>query len=128
MYLTEYLSGLAKSVEEYSQTGFIISSEIKIDSRTEKIGLMRGTIVFLDDSKLFFTEYLDLRYKIDKLSYSFHYQDSEGSLLFRYDNARHKPGLDFKDHKHIGEEIVRSDIPELRSVLEEIISDLMHGK
>ncbi|MCL5422446.1 MAG: hypothetical protein M1461_08245 [Nitrospirae bacterium] len=31
MYLTEYLSEVTKAVEEYSQTGFIISSEIKID-------------------------------------------------------------------------------------------------
>ena len=33
------------------------------------------------------TEYLDLRYKVEKLTYAFHYQQKDGKLIFRYDNA-----------------------------------------
>jgi len=125
MFLSEYLSDLTKAIDEYSKTGLIISSEVKIDFRTEKIGLIKGTIVFLNESKLFFTEYLDLRYKIEKLTYSFHYQDKNGNLKFRYDNASHKPPLGFEDHKHVDGDILQSKIPKLRDVLEEIISSFL---
>ena len=38
MLLTEYLQDFAKVIDEYSKTGFIITSELKIDARAEKIG------------------------------------------------------------------------------------------
>lgn len=125
MLLTEYLQDFTKAIDEYSITGCIITSELKIDARTEKIGLIKATIVFSDDSKLFATEYIDLRYKFEKLTYSFHYQDKNGSLIFRYDNAAHKPILSFKNHKHLKGAIFQTDVPELRDVLEEIISNFM---
>ena len=116
---------MIKVIDEYSKTGLIISSELNIDARTEKIGLIKAATTFSDESKLFVTEYLDLRYKTDKLSYSFHYQDNNGSLIFRYDNAVHRPIQSFRNHKHTGESILQSGVPELRSVLEEIIGGLL---
>jgi len=103
----------------------MISSDIKTDFRTEKIGLITGTIAFQNESKLYFTEYLDLKYKIDKLTYSFHYQNKDDNLIFRYDNASHKPQLSFKDHKHLQNNILPSKIPGLRNILEEIIGTLI---
>jgi len=35
----------------------------------------------------------------EKVSYAYQYQDGEGKLIFRYDNAAHKPGLGFIEHK-----------------------------
>ena len=125
MLLSEYLSDLTRAIDEYSKTGLIISSEVKIDFRTEKIGLIKSTIVFLNESKPLSTEYLDLRHKIEKLTYSFHYQDKNGNLKFSYDNASHKPPLGFKDHKHVDGDILQSKIPKLRDVLEEIISSFL---
>ena len=125
MLLTEYLSELSKTIDEYSKTGLIISSELNIDARTEKIGLIKAATTFTDESKLFVTEYLDLRYKTEKLSYSFHYQENNGSLIFRYDNAVHKPIQSFRNHKHTGDSILQSDVPELRNILEEIIGGLL---
>ena len=118
MFLAEYLSILTAQVDKNSRTGLITSSEIKADFRTEKIGLIRGLIEFIDESKLFLTEYVDLRYKLNKLTYACHYQDKNGQLIFRYDNALHKPRLDFKDHKHFGDKVISCDIPELREILE----------
>ena len=128
MLLTEYLSDLIKGIDEYSKSGYVLTSELRIDARSEKIGLIKGAIIFIDDSKLVFTEYLDLRYKIEKLTYSFHYQDKNSNLIFRYDNAVHMPVLDFKNHKHIGNNILRAGVPELRDILEETISDLLRTK
>ena len=125
MVLAEYLSDVTKAIDEYSRTGLILSSELKIDARTEKIGLIKGSFVFINESKLFFTEYLDLRYKIEKLAYSFHYQDKNDELIFRYDNAAHKPGHRLKSHKHVKGSILQTEIPNLREVLEEILGGLL---
>lgn len=125
MFLAEYLSVLTAQVDEYSRTGLITSSEIKADFRTEKIGVIKGVIEFIDESKLFLTEYVDLRYKLDKLTYVYQYQDKNSQLIFRYDNALHKPHLDFKDHKHLKDKVISCRIPELRQVLEEILIPLV---
>ncbi|PIV23732.1 MAG: hypothetical protein COZ69_09835 [Deltaproteobacteria bacterium CG_4_8_14_3_um_filter_45_9] len=124
MFLAEYLSVFTAQVDQYSRTALITSSEIKADFRTEKIGVIRGIIEFIDESKLFLTEYIDFRYKLEKLTYAYHYQDKNGQLIFRYDNAVHKPRLDFKDHKHLKDKVISCHIPELRQVLEEILSPL----
>lgn len=128
MLLTEYLSDFTKVIDEFLKTDFIVTSELRIDARTEKIGLIKAAIVFTDDSRLFVTEYVDLRYKPEKLAYSFHYQDKDGNLVFRYDNASHRPALNFKNHKHSKGVISQSEIPDLRDVLEEIISDFLRSK
>jgi hypothetical protein len=125
MLLTEYLAGIVGIINEYSETGLILSSELMADARTEKIGMIKGTLTFIDDSKLFMTEYLDLRYKTEKLMYSIHYQDKEGKLIFRYDNASHKPSLPFSDHKHIKGNIIQADAPYIKDILEEIIGDYL---
>jgi hypothetical protein len=121
MFLKDYLSKLTETIKDYTPTGMILSSEITADFRSEKVGLLKGKIVFLDSSILFFREYLDLRYSLDKKTYAFHYQNQLGDLRFRYDNAIHQPALAFIDHKHFGHEIIAADVPELEDVLEEIM-------
>ncbi|CAN2041417.1 conserved hypothetical protein [Candidatus Magnetomoraceae bacterium gMMP-15] len=123
MLLSEYLYEITETVGKLTKAGLILSSGLTTDFRTKKIGLIRGVLSFYDDSKLFFKEYIDLRYKIEKETYSFHYQDREGGLIFRYDNADHKPSTGFTDHKHIGKQVIRAKVPNLGEVLEEIIID-----
>lgn len=126
MLLTEYFARIVRDIEEYSKTNLIIDSDLHIDCRTEKIGIIKGTVTFLDNSCLFFTEYLDVKYKIEKLTYSFHYQQKDGTLIFRYDNAQHKPRLGFAAHKHLPSgEIIQFDIPELKDVFGEIMGHLL---
>ena len=103
MLLHEYLDGIQSILEGYSRANLILASNVSIDFRTEKIGIIRGTIDFIDESSLHFTEYLDLRYRTEKLTYSFHYQEKDGKLIFRYDNARHKPALESENHKHLSD-------------------------
>ena len=125
MSLSDYVLTVTKQIEEYSKSGLVISSEIRTDFRTEKIGLINGTLIFIDESKLFFTEYVDTRYKVEKLTYSYAYQDTAGQLIFRYDNALHKPALNPTEHKHVKERILRSNVPELQEMLEEILGGLV---
>ncbi len=127
MLLSEYLHDITRTIAEFTETGLILTSELTTDFRTKKIGLIKGVLSFSDDSKLFFKEYVDVRYKIEKDTYSFHYQDPGGSLIFRYDNSDHKPALGFMEHKHVGKEIVRSEVCNLREVLMEIVNDYLAG-
>jgi len=121
MLLKDYLTDIHNTITDYTQTGLIVSFDVSTDVRTEKIGFLKGVLVFLDESELFFKEYLDLRYCLDKKMYSFHYQDAQALLRFRYDNATHKPALGFQDHKHTHEEILFSVVPNLKNVLDEIV-------
>jgi hypothetical protein len=122
MFLQDYLSDLTEAIKDATQTGMILSSQITTDFRSDKIGFITGQI-FTDGSTLFFKEYVDLRYRIDKKTYSFHYQDQQARIRFRYDNALHKPDLGFADHKHIGNKIVLADIPDLAGILGEIMTE-----
>ena len=54
--------------------------------------------------------------------YSYHYQDTTHQLIFRYDNARHKPPLTSPEHKYLPEEVMASPAPSLADVLIEIIA------
>jgi hypothetical protein len=89
------------------------------------LGFIQGRLDFTDTSILFFKEYVDLQLSIDKLAYSFHYQDSATNLIFRYDNAKHKPDLGFSDHKHIKDKIISSSVPDLEKVILEITREYL---
>ena len=126
MLLTEYLSGIVKLIDEYSRTELIIDSELTTDFRTEKIGIIKGSITFSNNSRLIFTEYLDLRCKIEKLNYSFHYQKQDGLLIFRYDNARHRPSIDAYGHKHLPDgKVSAAEPPLLKDIFTEIMDLLL---
>ena len=126
MLLSEYVERHLKTINEYSKAGLITVFDLRTDLRTEKIGLVKGYITFADESILYFTEYLDVRYKIDKLSYSFHYQKRNGELILRYDNAKHKPALPFCSHKHFPNgAIVEAVETDIKSVIEEIMDNLL---
>ena len=121
MLLQEYLTHLHNAIAECAQTGLIVSSELHSDLRTDTIGYLKGTVSFVDGSMLFFKEYLDLRYRLDKKMYAFHYQDAQTTLRFRYDNAAHKPDLGFQEHKHTPDGTIPAPIPTLQDVLAEIV-------
>lgn len=127
MLFNDYLTDIQKTIGKVHETGVLLSSDITADLRTEHLGLLKGELAFLDGSILFFKEYLDLRYRIDKIMYSFHYQDIHAVLRFRYDNADHKPALGFRSHKHTPAGTHQTVVPELREVLEEILTVYLSG-
>ena len=126
MLLHEYLDRIRSIIAQYNLADLILASDLGVDLRSEKIGIVHGRIDFIDESTLHFMEYLDLRYGVRKLTYSVHYQDREGGLIFRYDNARHKPQLDCREHKHLPAGlIIPSDPPEFEDVMYEISDHLL---
>jgi hypothetical protein len=54
------------------------------------------------------------------LGYRYHFQDGDKSLVFRYDNTPHFPGLkSFPHHKHLKDDVIAADKPTIVSVIEE---------
>ena len=105
---------------------WILSFNFSVDSRSDYVGFIQGNLEFSQGSRLFFKEYIDLQESIEKLSYSFHYQDYENNLIFRYDNAKHKPDLGYTNHKHIKNKIIESETPNIEQVILEIINDYLN--
>ena len=75
MLLSEYQTQIISVIDHYSRTNLITASEIILDARSPKIGVIKGNIEFIDGTQLFFTEYVDCRYRLEKLNYSYHCQD-----------------------------------------------------
>lgn len=95
---------------------------MNFETRPGDQGYLAGTVLFADDSTLHFSEYLDqVGDIIDKLMYTYHYQDQNNQLIFRYDNARHRPPLPTLEHKHLPTEVVETSAPTLDDVLAEIV-------
>ena len=54
------------------------------------------------------------------LDYRYHCQDDQNRLLFRYDSTPHFPDLPgFPHHKHLPDEVIGGDRPDLVAVIEE---------
>jgi hypothetical protein len=85
---------------------------------------------FSDHSILILIEELENldRQQCKRLAYSFHYQQKDYALLFRYDNSPHFPRLaTFPNHKHAGGAVLESDAPDLTDVLKEV-DQLIYGR
>lgn len=119
---SNYQVKITSTIQKYAQQDWLISFEIAVDQRSTYLGFIKGYLEFIDNSCLFFKEYLNLELSQPRISYSFHYQDSQQKLLFRYDNAKHKPDLGYVHHKHTENKIIPSEIPELEDVISEIIN------
>jgi len=102
---------------------FVNSSDVNLEKRGELVGFVRGRVEFQDGSSLlFFRELIDLSLPLQKIMYAYHYQKSDGTLIFRYDNTEHHESVPtFPHHKHSQSgEVEGSDTPSLEQVLREI--------
>ena len=125
MLLNTYQNNIVSIIQKYVDNGYILSFNFSVDARSNYIGFIQGSLEFIQGSRLFFREYVDLQESIEKLSYSFHYQDQDYNLIFRYDNAQHKPDLGYIEHKHIRDKIIPSKIPDIEQVILEIIDEYL---
>ena len=117
-----YFAQIKATIDRYAATPFVVDATVTFDARPGDQGYFTGSIVFENFSVLHFKEFVDAAHNtIEKLTYSYHYQSSEASLIFRYDNARHKPALLFREHKHeLQGAVIKSPAPQLEDVLTEV--------
>ena len=102
---------------------YVESSNVNLEKRGDLAGLIRGEVEFRDGSSLlFFRELIDLRPPLQKIMYAYHYQQADGTLIFRYDNTEHHKSIStFPFHKHLMDgNVISSSIPSLEQVLREI--------
>lgn len=75
-----------------------VSVERKVVAK--KRGYIKATATFVNGSQLWIREFVDD--KLRKIDYAYHFQSSDGKLLFRYDNAPHHVDVaTFPHHKHV---------------------------
>ena len=104
----------------------LVKSDLSKDKRSPYIGLLEARLFFLDGSSLQAVEFVNVKTSVDRYKYSYHYQDANCQLIFRYDMAPHHQELaTFPHHKHVGATAVKEAIaPTLETVLREIESSV----
>lgn len=117
----EYAAEIRELLDEALAANDIASFEIQVDPRSTLRGLVAGCLLFHNATELHFREFVDLTYIEPRLMYVYHYQDSTGSLIFRYDNAEHRPKLPQAEHRHTSDGVTVSVAPTLSQVLNEIL-------
>ncbi|HHJ06666.1 MAG TPA: hypothetical protein ENK24_04125 [Anaerolineae bacterium] len=120
--LHRYLARLQDTILSRQE---VETKAIEIFDRSDKIGQTSefyARLGFYDGSELQVMEKLMIeRYILVKPRYVYHYQQADGSLVFRYDNAPHHPEIEtYPHHKHIGAQVVAALPPDLSEVLREI--------
>jgi hypothetical protein len=90
---------MLQSLNNFSD--IIKTFKIKEFSRFGNLNKLRAEIIFIDESVLFIRETVlgDLRRK-----YSYHWQDNNGKLILRWDNAPDWKNDTYPHHIHIGKE------------------------
>ena len=119
---SEYLEWVDKLL---SDSPFVYEVKTHYEDR-EEVWFLRVNVYFIDNSLLHFRELFVGQERSFKKTYTYHYQRSDGTMVFRYDNAPHFPKLpSAPHHKHVGEnDVVAADAPDLQSVLKEIESQI----
>jgi len=73
-----------------TNSSMIQTFELDTEKRTESLGFIRGNINFIDGSRLYIREFVEVEISINRGKYSYHYINQKGDLIFRYDNASHR--------------------------------------
>ncbi len=125
MKIHDYTKHFHKGIERVENYGYTESVEIREEIRPQKQLVIHADIVFIDGSVLHIREYIEAKFKIERISYAYQHQSKDGELIFRYDNAPHKPELGFKEHKHTNDgKITEDSLPDICKLMDEIIKYL----
>ena len=117
--INEYLSGLNKFINEVP---FQVFTNIQSENRGDAALYVKGEMIFVNGSELHFKEYFITIPVLKRLAYSYHYQDKDKKLIFRYDNADHYTEIETcPHHKHVGNTVLPSKYKEIKEVIREII-------
>jgi hypothetical protein len=117
----EYARSLQDDLDKVVATGEIVATTLQVDQRSAVRGFIAGSLQFYDGSVLHFREFVDTSQTEQKLMYAYHYQDANNNLIFRYDNASHRPAFSQPEHKHTRSAVEASAVPTLSEVLDQIL-------
>jgi hypothetical protein len=117
----EYVRSLEDALDKVVATGEAMLVTLQVDQRSAVRGFITGSLQFHDGSVLYFREFVEVSQAEPKVMYAYHYQDTGHNLIFRYDNAAHRPALPQPEHKHTRLGIDISLVPTLSEVLDQIL-------
>jgi len=89
-------------------------------------GNLRLRLRFLDNSMLEISEAIQIvGGSLAWLSYRYHYQNPDGSVIFRYDNAPHHAEIStHPEHKHVKESVLGAVRPDIEWIFVEVSGHL----
>ena len=85
----------------------VTSQQSEFDAQDAYVAYLKGAVNLVDGSMLFFAQYVQREEagsgRMTRKKYRYHWQAPSGATRYRWDNARHHPGLaTFPDHMHVG--------------------------
>jgi len=119
--IDEYIRAIEEAIADLGRLS--CGSALYKEERETDFLLLRGEVKFTNGSQLHFREFVQLKQGLppNRYKYAYHYQSSDETIIFRYDNARHYLELSTAPHhKHVGENVVAANPPDLQFVLKEI--------
>lgn len=87
----EYARAIQEVLGAAVATGEATTVTLEIDERSSLRGFLGGLLRFSNGHELHFREFVDLTREEPRLTYAYHYQSAGRFLIFRYDNASHRP-------------------------------------
>ena len=122
MSLHEYIERVRSGLQTFDDYGLSEQIDYSADIRPGYQAVLKATVTFIDNSQLYIREFLVGQDHIRHVSYAYQYQEQDGKLIFRYDNAKHRPPLGFEQHKHNADgNIVAAPLPEIESLVLEVL-------
>jgi len=101
----------------FSEYPFVTGYQVLKFERTQTTRRLKLAVEIAGGSRLMISEATNPR----GFRYAYHWQDAEGRLLVRWDNAPHHHALPtFPDHFHNGPTVEAATQPTIRNVLEYI--------
>lgn len=116
-------------LEYFERVQALISglSRVEIERYEEQVlsnerGNLRVRLRFSDNSLLEISEAIHIiEGAFTWLSYRYHYQKHDASIIFRYDNTPHHPEIvTHPDHKHTEKTVISAARPDIENVIAEI--------
>lgn len=113
---------ISKVREELEDLDYLIDEQrLSFDRIDSSTVLMEGSIIFVDGSKLEFTEFNSP----DNHDYRFHFMDETEDLIKRWDNAPHHDDVEtFPEHVHTEKGVEPSkekNLVEVLNLVEDIV-------
>jgi hypothetical protein len=114
-----------------TNSAVVTGHRIEFDEQDMYVAYLKGSIDLVDNSTLFFAQYVRIEQagdgQVTREKYRYHWQAANGETRSRWGNARHHPGLPtFPDHVHVGpnEEAQESDPTDLWKIMSHIEREL----
>ena len=119
----DYAQNIVELIDNLLRLEVVRLTDFQVDVRSSQRGYIAGILHFDDDAQLHFREFVDVTQHDPRAMYAYHYQNRNTRMIFRYDNALHRPALAQRDHKHTGDDHVEvTPAPSFADVLDEILS------